>query len=290
MVSFNQLHSDGFATNNAGANPTRVFDNRGNSFYLNAAQLNLERLASKDMIVGYHIELAAGHDPSIYDGQNVTLQEGWAQIVAPLGSGLDIRVGKMATLAGFEVLESMNNFNYSRGMLFGLIQPFTNTGVRASYWFGEQAGLTIGFNNGLNNVVPGGQYVDNNHGKMLELQLATKFINLTANFTVLWGNDAGALSGGIGDDFYLFDIVVGYTIVVGPERRLRVGAGRDRREPRSALGLRSVREVPGDGFVRRRYPVRVLQRQGRAPGGLVQPHRRWRLRHGRACDRYYPHG
>src|SRR5436189_5496808 len=108
------------------------------------------------MIVGYHIELGAGHDPSLYDGSTVSLQEGWVQILAPVGSGLDIRVGKMATLIGYEVLENINNMNYSRGMLFGLIQPFTHTGVRVAYGMGgannDMVTFTAGFNNGLNAI------------------------------------------------------------------------------------------------------------------------------------------
>ena len=93
QFSFNSLHSD------PGANPGpvgRAFDNRGNSFYLNAVQLNLERLATKDMIVGYHFELVGGHDNQIYEsGSAVDIQEGWVQILAPVGSGLDIRIGKI---------------------------------------------------------------------------------------------------------------------------------------------------------------------------------------------------
>src|SRR5579862_1037085 len=88
----------------SGIMTTRVFDDRANSFYLNSVQLNIERLATKDMIVGYHFELAAGHDVGIYDATTgeVGLQEGWLQILVPVGTGLDIRVGKQAYLGGFE--------------------------------------------------------------------------------------------------------------------------------------------------------------------------------------------
>ena len=88
QVSLNHMHKEDASTG-GGHNPIRIFDTRDDSFYLNAVQLNLERLASKDMIVGYHIELAAGHDPSIYDTGSVALQEGWLQIMAPLGDGLE---------------------------------------------------------------------------------------------------------------------------------------------------------------------------------------------------------
>ena len=198
-------------------NPVRIFDNRDNSFYLHEAHIQLERLASKDMIVGYHIELAAGHDPSVYDGAAFDLQEGWLQIMAPLGDGLDIRVGKMATLCGYEVLENMNNMNYSRGMLFGLLQPFTHTGIRASYGMGganhDMVSFTLGFNNGLN---AGDRFADDNHGKAVEFQLAVKPIkDLYTAINIHFGNDTKApatLSGRTDQKFYVFDIVASYTM------------------------------------------------------------------------------
>jgi hypothetical protein len=201
-----------------GKNPTRIFDTEDNSFYLHEVHLQLERLASKDMIVGYHIELAAGHDPSLYDGNSVSIQEGWVQILAPLGSGLDIRAGKMAMLCGYEVLENVNNMNYSRGMVFGIAQPFTSTGVRMSYGMGGEKNdmvvATLGYSNGFNSVSTGSDtYVDNNHGKMLEMNLA---VHPTKDFlisgTLLIDNDAPGISGSTGDGHYMFDLVVAYTI------------------------------------------------------------------------------
>src|SRR6185436_8331858 len=82
--SFSGLHAN-LAGATTGNNPVRVFDNQDHSFYLHAAQLNLERLATKDMIVGYHIELWSGHDMTVVDLGSVALQEAWIQILAPLG-------------------------------------------------------------------------------------------------------------------------------------------------------------------------------------------------------------
>jgi hypothetical protein len=116
----------------------------------------------------------------------------------------------MATLVGYEVLESPNNMNTSRGLLFSFVQPFTHTGVRAAYNFGEMGSATIGFNNGLN---PTGsdQFSDTDHGKMVELQLALKPMkDLSAAVTVLFGNDTANISNSVSDNFYVFDIVVAY--------------------------------------------------------------------------------
>ena len=223
QVSFNSLSTFGGASNNStapgvagdGKNPIRVFDNRGNSFYLNAVQLNLERLATKDMIVGYHLELAAGHDPAIYDAGNVALQEGWVEILVPIGNGLDIRFGKMATLTGYEVLESVNDLNYSRSLLFGFAIPFTHTGVHASYSMGGEENnlvtLTLGLVNGFNSITTS-TFEDDNHGKGMYFQVGLKPIkDLSVISTVLVANETNT-GGGAGDKKYVFDLVANYTM------------------------------------------------------------------------------
>jgi len=197
-----------------GVMPTRIFDERANSFYLNSVQLNIERLATKDMIVGYHFELAAGHDVGIYNGtgSEVGLQEGWLQILAPIGSGLDIRVGKQACLCGFEVLESKDDFNYSRGLLFGFIQPFTNTGIRASYNFSDQLSATLGFANSTNGAGID-QYADSDNQKQIEAQVAYKpNKDSVVSATILEGTDTANFGQATAGKYYVFDIVASYTM------------------------------------------------------------------------------
>ena len=213
VMSFNQLHANGTGTTNFN-NPVRANDNFDNSFVLNAAQLNLERLGSKDMIVGYHLEIWTGSDMAILDLGSIALQEAWIQILAPLGNGLDIRVGKMASLIGYEVLENVNNLNYSRGAVWGQIEPITATGVRATYSFTEQVSATVGLNNGKNQAGTITLF-DGDHGKMFEAQVLVKPIKdfwVAMNFNV--GNEtdtAGALSSGsTADKFYIFNIVAEY--------------------------------------------------------------------------------
>jgi hypothetical protein len=230
--SFNHLSVAGSANNGAPGtptnNPVRVFDDRSNSFYLNSVALSLERRATADMIVGYHLTLAAGHDPTVYDGTTVTLEEGWLQILAPIGDGLDIRVGKMEKLAGFEMIESMNDWNYSRSMLFG-IQPFTTTGIRMSYSTGgnnhDMMTATLGLNNGFNppSVLGVNSYADSNHGKGFEMAFAAKPISdfrVQAYFLI--ANENGTFSTSSNDASYLFDLVAEWTT-----GQLSVGANFD---------------------------------------------------------------
>ncbi|MBV8879341.1 MAG: porin, partial [Planctomycetaceae bacterium] len=250
---FNSLHAS--PTTNPGP-ADRLFDNRGHSFYLNSVQLNVERLADEKMIIGYHLELAAGHDVGIYNGglfpatggvlgDQVGLQEGWVQILAPVGSGLDIRIGKMATLVGYEVLESKDDFNYSRGLLFSFIQPFTHTGIRASYNVNEMISGTIGFSNGLN-ALDG--YSDFDHGKQFEAQVAIKPTkDALVSATILVGNETnpGGVFGSFSsnDKYYVFDIVASFTM-----DKLTLGLNLDWSSIEGVLGAAPGARSPMSGF------------------------------------------
>jgi Putative beta-barrel porin-2, OmpL-like. bbp2 len=88
------------------------------------------------------------------------LQEAYVAGRIPIGNGPVIKVGKFATLLGYEVIESPNDLNYSRGYLFTFV-PFTHTGVLASYsftdWLSAQGGLVLGWDrSNLENDGPSG--------------------------------------------------------------------------------------------------------------------------------------
>jgi hypothetical protein len=117
----------------------------------------------------------------------------------------------MACLCGYEVLESKDDFNYSRGLLFGFIQPFTGTGIRASYNFSDQLTGTLGFSNSTNVV---DQYADTDNQKQIEAQIAFKPTkDSLVSATVLQGTDTnGAIGQATGGKYYVFDIVASYTM------------------------------------------------------------------------------
>jgi hypothetical protein len=83
------------------------------------------------------------------------LQEAYVSARLPIGSGLTLKGGKFVTLLGYEVIESPNNLNFSRGYLFEFAIPLTNTGGLVSYTFSEQfnmtAGVVLGWDNSRNN-------------------------------------------------------------------------------------------------------------------------------------------
>src|SRR6266446_5667984 len=121
----------------------RNFDINSGQFGLNMIELIADKppdaTASR---VGYHVSLGFGQAMNLVNGTEVAspnlpgtpvgkppstitnfdqyLKEGYLSYLAPVGKGLQINVGKFVTPAGAEVIESKDNWNYSRGMLFAL--------------------------------------------------------------------------------------------------------------------------------------------------------------------------
>src|SRR3984893_2310591 len=100
---------------------------------------------------------------------------------APAGKGLPVDVGKFVTNAGAEVIETKDNWNYSRSLLFSCAIPYFHFGVRAKYTFDSKASLSGFLLNGWNNSV------DNNSGKTTGFTLALnppKKLGLIENYYV----------------------------------------------------------------------------------------------------------
>jgi Putative beta-barrel porin-2, OmpL-like. bbp2 len=133
-------------------NQLRIFDVNSNQFRPNLAQFVLEREAKAGGSgwdrLGFHVKFNAGRDSDFIGGTNLStwadFQEFYAQYLAPVGRGLSLRGGQINSLVGYEVVESPRNANYSRSWLFGLGQPFTTRGIRASYEFNKQLSLSVG--------------------------------------------------------------------------------------------------------------------------------------------------
>ncbi len=78
---------------------------------------------------------------------------------------IELDLGQFDTIYGAEVAESFKNFNYTRGALYFLMQPFYHTGLRASVKLGGQFTLKGLVVNGVNNPI------DNNFSPDLGLQI-----------------------------------------------------------------------------------------------------------------------
>ncbi|MDL5047487.1 outer membrane beta-barrel protein [Oscillatoria amoena NRMC-F 0135] len=155
-------------TKGASQNPNNVtppfgsrgnFDNDSNDFSVNAVKLALEKELSdaNEFTAGFRIDGMMGEDAGILNGagggsaSNLFLEQAYVQFRAPVGNGLDFKVGKFVTLLGYEVIESPANLNFSRGLLFTFAIPLTHTGALASYKFNDVVDMQLGIVNGWNN-------------------------------------------------------------------------------------------------------------------------------------------
>jgi Putative beta-barrel porin-2, OmpL-like. bbp2 len=156
----------------------RAFDVRHNAFSLQLAKLTLERKNSKESPLGFRADLGLGDtvdrfvsasDSSRNDATKHVLQA-YASYVAPLGSGLTLDFGKFYTPIGAEVVETKDNFNYSRGLLF-LYGPFYHAGLRMKYAVSEKVAVTGFLVNGWDNLFEN-NFDQRTGGKTIGFQLA----------------------------------------------------------------------------------------------------------------------
>src|SRR6266550_5133010 len=149
-------------------NGLRFFDAPTNQFGLNLVELVVDKTPDPtNSRTGYHIALGFGQAMNVVNGSEPRaglgfdqyLKEAYFSYLAPVGKGLQVDVGKFVTPMGAEVIESKDNWNYSRGLLFTWAIPFYHFGARAKYTFNDKYNVTGFVLNGWNNIV------DNNSGK-----------------------------------------------------------------------------------------------------------------------------
>ena len=72
--------------------------------------------------------------PGTAGTSDFAIKNAYVSLRAPVGNGLDLKVGVWDTLIGYEVFEAGNNPNFSRSFGFYL-EPVIHTGIQASYKF-----------------------------------------------------------------------------------------------------------------------------------------------------------
>ena len=169
------------------SNSFRSFDALSNQFALNLVELVVDKTPeATNSRTGYHIALGYGQAINAVNGSDPGglgfdqyLKEAYFSYLAPVGKGLQVDFGKFVTPAGAEVIETKDNFNYSRGLLFSYAIPYYHFGMRAKYAFNDKYSLTGYVTNGWNNVV------ENNTGKTYGMSLGwnpTKKLNIAENY------------------------------------------------------------------------------------------------------------
>ena len=178
-----------------------VFDARHDSFVLNQAAFTLAMQPKEGF--GAVVNVIAGEDARVINGASVpssTNNFDVTQAFVQYASGpWTIQGGKLLTLAGAEVIAPTLNTNVSRSLLFNA-EPFTHTGLRATYAASDKVSFIFGVNNGWN------QTSDNNSQKTGEIGIAltpSKAFVLTAQG--YFGSEP--IGGGVSGQRSLIDLV-----------------------------------------------------------------------------------
>jgi hypothetical protein len=181
-------------------NDMRLFDHNANSFTLDLAQIVFQKDPALGN-VGFKLKFSAGETAkwihsrglsgaapsSTLPGANSWAGEGtdsfdvteaYVSYNAAVGKGLRFDLGKFVTFFGAEVIEAIDNPNYSRSFLFNYAIPFTHTGLKASYAFSDALNAALYIVNGWDNST------DNNRGKSYGMSVTytpVELFSLTVN-------------------------------------------------------------------------------------------------------------
>jgi len=199
-----------------GNTATEPFQFTNGQFSLNLLELQIDKPVDKTTPLGFRVALGFGQAinavnntgsdvSSALPGVQQYLKEGYLSYFAPIGKGLQIDAGKFVTPAGAEVIETNQNWNYSRSLLFTYAIPYYHFGARMKYTFNDKWSVTGYAVNGWNNVVA------TNTGKTGGLSIgwnATK--KLTVTETYLAGPRDLYGTGNNGPWNHLTDTVIAY--------------------------------------------------------------------------------
>jgi hypothetical protein len=124
--------------------------------------------------------------------EQIDFVQAYVDLAIPIGTGMEVKAGKMVTHMGYETINPTTNLLYSHSYSFGFAIPFTHTGVMASYNVDDKLSVMGGFSRGWNQALK-----DNNDDSLDALgqvsYKATDTTTLTFNATI--GPEAAGDSG-----------------------------------------------------------------------------------------------
>lgn len=124
---------------------------KADGFNLDVVKLTLEKpLDESEWAAGYKVDTLIGPDaatlgtasPGTANG-DFALKQAYVALRAPVGNGLDFKVGVFDSIIGYESTEAINNPNFSRSWGH-TIEPSTHTGVLATYRFNNMIAASLG--------------------------------------------------------------------------------------------------------------------------------------------------
>lgn len=213
-------NSDGGANGPAGTNGPLIFNDQANEYMLNQLYLSVGRKVNRDgcswdiggrvdVLFGtdYYFVQATGLETRDDNSQHwnsgngprnagnaglygLALPQFYVEANVPWGNGLNLKAGHFYTIMGYESVMAPENFFYSHSYMMQYGEPFTHTGMLASYetspcmtWYG---GIVRGWNtfeqpNGQVSFLGGFRWVSPHEATKLNFSIITGSEDPTGN-------------------------------------------------------------------------------------------------------------
>lgn len=210
---------------------------KADGFNLNVVQLTIAKpLDEGEWASGYRADLWFGPDATTLGSQfsgtgDLAIRQAYVALRAPIGNGLDLKMGVFDTVVGYETLEAGANPNMTRSYGFSL-EPTTHTGLLASYKVNDMitvsGGVADTFGPGVNARATGtNAKVENSKTWLASIALTAPSdwgwaSGSTLYFGLIHGFNAGRLAGA-GDETHYY---MGSTLST-PVKGLKVGLAFD---------------------------------------------------------------
>ena len=117
-------------------------------FNLDAVDVKIAKpLDEGQWSAGYTVELMYGPDGT-FGPYGAPLRQAYVEMRAPVGNGIDLKLGQWDNVLGFESTDSLNNLNWTRSYGY-TIEPTEHVGLLAEYIFNPSVDLKVGVANEL---------------------------------------------------------------------------------------------------------------------------------------------
>ncbi len=181
----------------------RLYDRLQNRFTLNALAVVLDRpYDPAKLSAGFHTELLVGQDATVIQSNGlfagaatpvpVDVPHLYVTLNVPTasGNGLQLKVGRIPTLLGLEVIETYANPNWSEGNQFVYVENFTALGVS----------VETKFNNHLDaqfRVINGWDQVSDNNGRKSLMGRVGIYPDAATSLGIVgfWGPEEAGING-----------------------------------------------------------------------------------------------
>lgn len=223
-----------------GNNPAIPFSaGKQDGFNLDVVKLAIERpLDEASWSAGYKAELLFGPDANSLATTSTGIpisdfgiKQAYVSVRAPLGNGLDFKLGVWDTIIGYETIDAGNNPNYTRSYGFA-IEPTTHTGLLATYQLMESVAVAAGIANTFGPAINQKGHFDNHRtAESYKTYMGSVAFTAPEEFgflkgATLYGGVINGFNAGLEDGAVETSFYAGLTIPT-PIEGFRVGASYD---------------------------------------------------------------